>query len=35
VAPGAEVPVTATIDIGALQFTHVVTATLQAPDADD
>ena len=35
VAPGADVPVTATIDIGALQFTHVVTATLQAPDADD
>ena len=35
VAPGAEVPVTATIEMGALQFTHVVTAILQAPDADD
>ena len=33
VAPGAEVPVTATIDMDALQFTHVVTAARQAPDA--
>ena len=31
---GAEVPVTATIEIGELRFSHVVTATLQAPDTD-
>ena len=34
VAPGSDLPVTATIEIGALKFSHVVTASLKAPDAD-
>ncbi len=34
IAPGSDLPVTATIEIGALKFSHVVTASLKAPDAD-
>jgi hypothetical protein len=34
VAPGVDIPVTATIEINDLQLSHVVTATLKAPDAD-
>ena len=34
VSPGSEMPVTATIEIGMLKFSHVVTASLKAPDAD-
>ena len=33
--PGADVPVTATIEIDDLDFSHVITATLRAPDADE
>ena len=32
IAPGADVHVTATIEIGDLQFSHVVAATMKAPD---
>ena len=35
VASGADITVTATIEIADLQLSHVVTATLKAPDADD
>ena len=35
VASGVDIPVTATIEIADLQLSHVVTATLKAPDADD
>ena len=31
---GADITVTATIEIADLQLSHVVTATLKAPDAD-
>lgn len=34
VAPGSDLPVTATIEIGALKFSHVVTASLKAPEAN-
>jgi hypothetical protein len=34
VAPGVDIPVIATIEINDLQLSHVVTATLKAPDAD-
>ena len=34
VASGVDIPVTATIEIADLQLSHVVTATLKAPDAD-
>jgi len=34
IAPGSDLPVTATIEIGTLKFSHVVTASLTAPDAD-
>ena len=33
-SPGADFPITATIEIGTLQFSHVVTASVTAPDAD-
>ena len=32
--PGSELPVSATIEIGALQFSHSVNASVMAPDAD-
>jgi len=32
-APGSDVSVTATIEIGDLQFSHVITGTLQAPES--
>ena len=32
--PGSELPVTATIEVGAIKFSHVVTASVMAPDAD-
>ena len=35
VASGVDITVTATIEIADLQLSHVVTATLKAPDADD
>ena len=34
VASGNELPVTATIEIGTLKFSHIVTASLIAPDVD-
>ena len=34
VSSGIEVPVTATIEIGTLKFSHIVTASLIAPDVD-
>ena len=34
VSSGIELPVTATIEIGTLQFSHIVTASLIAPDVD-
>ena len=33
--PGADVPVTARIEVGDLDLSHVITATLRAPDADE
>jgi len=32
--PGSELPVSATIEIGALKFSHIVNASVMAPDAD-
>ena len=34
VSSGIELPVTATIEIGTLKFSHIVTASLIAPDVD-
>tara|TARA_B100000989_G_C19324008_1_gene377941 strand:+ start:388 stop:624 length:237 start_codon:yes stop_codon:yes gene_type:complete len=34
VSSGNELPVTATIEIGTLKFSHIVTASLKAPDVD-
>ena len=34
VPSGNELPVTATIEIGTLKFSHIVTASLIAPDVD-
>ena len=34
VSPRSEMPVAATIEIGTLKFSHVVTASFKAPDAD-
>ena len=34
VSSGIELPVTATIEIGTLKFSHSVTASLIAPDVD-
>ena len=32
--PGSELPVSATIEIGVLKFSHSVNASVMAPDAD-
>ena len=32
--PGSELPVSATIEIGVLKFSHSVNASVVAPDAD-
>ena len=34
VSSGNELPVTATIEIGTLKFSHIVSASLVAPDVD-
>ena len=34
VSSGNELPVTATIEIGTLKFSHIVTASLIAPNVD-
>jgi hypothetical protein len=32
--PGSELPVSATIEVGTLKFSHSVNASVMAPDAD-
>ena len=32
--PGSELPVSATIEVGKLKFSHSVNASVMAPDAD-
>ena len=32
--PGSELPVTATVEVGALKFSHSVNGSLITPDAD-
>ena len=32
--PGSELPVSATIEVGTLKFSHSVNANVMAPDAD-
>ena len=34
VTPGSELPVSATIEVGTLKFSHSVNANVMAPDAD-
>jgi hypothetical protein len=33
-SPGSDLPVTATIEVGALKFSHSVSASVMAPNAD-
>ena len=34
ITPGSELPVSATIEVGPLKFSHSVNARVMAPDAD-